>query len=186
MLAKKEIEQLIDKQHSSLRIVKPTITPKSSAVWNSFNCIYVNDIKQEYVICNQCEDLFIYKSSSGTNSLSKHIRSCQKVNPTVSHNQSNITQFYSSSKTEPAIPDRIKQEIKVACAEFAALDCRSFKTIHGIGFTNLAQKIFEAGKYLPVSKNINVEKLLPHPTTVRKTFFIYRNHSKMTFFFFSR
>jgi hypothetical protein len=60
MLTKKEIEQLIDKQNSSLKIVKPTITPKSSAVWNSFSCIYVNDIKQEYVICNQCEDLLIY------------------------------------------------------------------------------------------------------------------------------
>ncbi len=32
MLTKKEIEQLIDKQNSSLRIVKPTVTPKSSAV----------------------------------------------------------------------------------------------------------------------------------------------------------
>jgi hypothetical protein len=32
-----------------LRIVKPTITPKFSAVWNSVNCIYDNDIKQEYV-----------------------------------------------------------------------------------------------------------------------------------------
>jgi hypothetical protein len=61
MLAEKEIGELIDKKYSSLRIVKPTITPKSSAVWNSFNCIYVNDIKQEYVICNQFEDLFVYK-----------------------------------------------------------------------------------------------------------------------------
>jgi hypothetical protein len=50
MLTKKAIKQLIDKQNSSLRIVKPTVTPKSSAVWNSFSCIYVNNIKQEYVI----------------------------------------------------------------------------------------------------------------------------------------
>ena len=85
MLTKKEIEQLIEKKNSSLKIVKPTVTPKSSAVWNNFSCIYVNDIKQEYVICNQCEDLLIYKPSSGTNSLSKHIRSCQKVKPTTSH-----------------------------------------------------------------------------------------------------
>jgi hypothetical protein len=49
MLAEKEIGELIDKKHSSLRIVKPTITPKFSAVGNSFNCIYDNDIKQEYV-----------------------------------------------------------------------------------------------------------------------------------------
>ncbi len=47
MLTKKEIKQLIDKQNLSLKIVKPMVTPKSSAVWNSFSCIYVNDIKQE-------------------------------------------------------------------------------------------------------------------------------------------
>jgi hypothetical protein len=50
MLAGKEIGELIDKKHSSLRIVKPTIIPKFSAVWNSFKCIYVHDIKQEYVV----------------------------------------------------------------------------------------------------------------------------------------
>jgi len=33
-----------------LRIIKPTVTPKCTAVWNSFRCIYVTDIKQEYVI----------------------------------------------------------------------------------------------------------------------------------------
>ncbi|CAF4841572.1 unnamed protein product, partial [Rotaria sp. Silwood1] len=146
MLTKKEIEQLIDKKNLSLRIIKPT----------------------EYVICNQCEELLIYQPSFGTNSLSKHVSSCQKVKTTVSHNQTTINQFYASSKNEPAIPDRIKQEIKIACVEFAALDSRSFKTIHGIGFKNLAQKIFDAGKYLPISKGINVEKLLPHPTTVSR------------------
>ncbi len=98
MLTKKEIEQLIDKENSSLRIAKSTVTQKSSAVWNSFGCIYVNDIKRQYVICNQCEDLLIYKPSSGTNSLFKHIRSCQKVKTRVSYNQTNINQFYASSK----------------------------------------------------------------------------------------
>ncbi len=50
MLTKKEIKQLIDKQNLSLKIIKPIVTPKSSAVWNSFSCIYVNDIKQEQII----------------------------------------------------------------------------------------------------------------------------------------
>ena len=95
MLTKKEIEQLFSQQSSSLRIVKPTVTPRSSAVWNSFSCIYVNDIKQEYVICNQCEDLLIYKHCSGTNSLSKHIRSCQKIKTIVSHNQTIFSNRFS-------------------------------------------------------------------------------------------
>jgi hypothetical protein len=122
MLTKTEIEQLISKQNSSLNIVKPIITPKSSAVWNSFNHIYVNDIKQEYVICIKCKDLLVYKPSSGTNSLSKHIRICENVKSTVSNTQPAINQFYASSKAEPTIPTRVKQEIIVACAEFATLD----------------------------------------------------------------
>jgi hypothetical protein len=152
-----------------LKIVKPTVTPKSSTVWNSFSCIYVTDVKQEYVICNQCHDLLIYKPSSGTNSLFRHIRSCQNIKTPLSGTQSSINQFYASSNKEPAVPKRIKQGIKVACAEFAALDCRPFKTIDGIGFKNLAQKIFNAGRCLPMSQEMNIEHLLPHPTTVRKT-----------------
>ena len=57
MLIKKEIEQLIDQQNSRLEIVKPRVTPKSSPVWKSFSLIYVNDIKQEYIIRNKCKDL---------------------------------------------------------------------------------------------------------------------------------
>ncbi len=133
MLTKKEIQELFNKQDSSLKIVKPTVTPKSSTVWNSFSCIYVTDVKQEYVICNQCHDLLIYKPSSGTNSLFRHIRSCQNIKTPLSGTQSSINQFY------------------------------------GIGFKNLAQKIFNAGRCLPMSQEMNIEHLLPHPTTVRKT-----------------
>ena len=51
-LTKKEIEALIDNQNSSLKIVKPTVTQKTSDVWNFFSHIYVNDVKQEHVMCN--------------------------------------------------------------------------------------------------------------------------------------
>jgi len=145
MLTKTEIEQLISEQNSSLNIVKATITPKSSAMRNRFNHIYMNDIKQEYVICIKCKDLLVYKSSSGTNSLSKHIRICENVKTTASNAQTSIKQFYASSKTEPAISTRVKQEIMVACAEFAALDYRPFRTIQSIGFKNSVQKFFNAG-----------------------------------------
>ena len=43
MLTKKETQELIDKHNSSLKLVKPTITSKSSVVWNSFSHIYVSD-----------------------------------------------------------------------------------------------------------------------------------------------
>jgi hypothetical protein len=104
MLTKKEIEKLIDQQNSRLKIVRPTVTPKSSPVWKSFSLIYVNDIKQEYVICNECKDFLIYKPSSVTNSLSKHICYCRNIERTGSNTQTNINQFYTSSKNEPTVP----------------------------------------------------------------------------------
>ncbi|CAF1483898.1 unnamed protein product [Rotaria sordida] len=170
MLTKKEIEELIDNQNSSLKIVKPTVTQKSSDVWNFFSHIYVNDVKQEYVMCNKCRVLLIYKHSSGTHSLSKHIRYCQNTTTTamVSEVQTNIKQYYEHSKNESYIPNRTKQEIRAACTEFVIFDSRSFKTIGGKGFKNLAQKFFNAGRYLPVTREINIENLLPTPTTVSR------------------
>ncbi|CAF4247745.1 unnamed protein product, partial [Rotaria magnacalcarata] len=146
------------------------VTPKSSNVWNCFSHIYVNDVKQEHVICNKCRDLLIYKHSSGTHSLSKHIRHCQNTATKVSESdvQVNINQYYESSKNKSCIPNRVKQEIKVACAEFVTLDCRSFNTISGNGFKNLAQKLFNAGRYLPISREISIESLHPNPTTISR------------------
>ncbi|CAF3948649.1 unnamed protein product [Rotaria sp. Silwood1] len=140
MLTKKEIEELIENQSSSLKIVKPIVTPKSSSVWNFFSHIYVNDVKQEYVMCNKCRDLLIYKHSSGTHSLAKHIRFCQSTtNATkVSEVQSNIKQYYEPSKNESYIPNRVKQEIRAACTEFVILDCRSFKTVGGIQYCGIS------------------------------------------------
>ena len=110
MLTKKEIESLIDNQNSSLKIVKPTVTQKSSDVWNFFSHIYMNDVKQEHVMCNKCHDLLTYKHCSGTHSLSKHIHFCQNNTNTgkVSEIQANIKQYYEPSKDQSYIPSRVK------------------------------------------------------------------------------
>lgn len=123
-----------------MKVVKPIVTLKSSATWNSFSHIYVNLIKQEYIVW-----------SSDTNLLSKHIRICQNIKTTVSNAQTSINQFYASVKNESVIPARIRQEIKVACVEFAAITCRSFKTITGTGFN----------KYLTLQL-INIHTKLEH------------------------
>ena len=172
MLTKEEINKLIDEGDLSLKVTKPLITEKSSPVWKDFNHIYVSDVKQEYVICNHCEALLIYKPSSGTNSLSKHTRYCQETKKIVpgTGNQTSITRFYAASKSIPTVSRRLKQEIHVACAEFAALDYRPFNIVKGIGFKNLAQKIFNAGRQFAVPRETNIEDLLPHPTTVIDAF----------------
>lgn len=178
MLTKEEIRKLIDEGDSSLKVTRPTITEKSSPVWKDFNHIYVGDVKQEYVICNHCEGLLMYKPSSGTNSLSKHVRYCQEMKKIVPGNQTNITRFYASSKSIPTVSRRLKKEIHVACAEFAVLDYRAFSTVKGIGFTNLAQKIFNAGREVGVPRETNIDDLLPHPTTViMRSLICYRSET---------
>ena len=167
MLSKKDIHQLMDNEDPSFKIVKPALTPKSSNIWKNFAHVYVNDHKQDYVMCDQCFDLLVYKPSYGTNSLSKHIRICQKTKTKLSDVQTSIGQFYGSSTHKPTIPGRIKEEIKTACVEFSAFDCRPFETINGVGFKNLARKIFNAGRLLPSSQQFKIENLLPHPIIVR-------------------
>ena len=132
MLTKEEINKLIDEGDLSLKVTKPLITEKSSPVWKDFNHIYVSDVKQEYVICNHVK-VYIYKPSSGTNSLSKHTRYCQETKKIVpgTGNQTSITRFYAASKSIPTVSRRLKQEIHVACAEFAALDYRPFNIVKG-------------------------------------------------------
>ncbi|CAF2719400.1 unnamed protein product [Rotaria sp. Silwood2] len=78
-------------------------------------------MQQEHILCTKDENLLVYKSSSGINSLSKHIPSSQKKKTTVSYSQTSIHQFYSSSKNKLSISDQVKQEVRVACAAFAAL-----------------------------------------------------------------
>ena len=107
----------------------------------------MNDVKQEHVICNKCRNLLVYKHSSGTHSLFKHIGFCQEAANTakLSEVQTSIKQYYEPSKNESYIPNRVKQEIKAACTQFVILDCRSFKTIGCKGFQSLAQKILMLG-----------------------------------------
>lgn len=50
---------------------------------------------------------------------------------------------------------------QIAYVEFVAVDTRSFKPICGMSFKNLAQKIFDAGKHLPISRDVKVPRLLP-------------------------
>ena len=125
------------------------------------------------MICNKRRKLLTYKHSSGTRSLSKHIRFCQNNTNTskVLEIQANMKQYYEPSKNQPYVPSRVKKEIIAACTEFVILDSRSFEMIGGRSFKNLAQKILNADRYVPVTREINVENILPAPTAVRKIFF---------------
>jgi hypothetical protein len=61
---------------------------------------------------------------------------------------------------------KIKFFVTEACAEFCALDGRAFDVMKGVGFQNLAQVLFNAGRNTGRS-SIEIKDILPHPTTVR-------------------
>ena len=51
-----------------------------------------------------------------------------------------------------------------ACVEYCAVDGRSFESIAGAGFQNLAKQLVKAGATL--GRSISINELLPHPCTV--------------------
>ncbi|CAF4487805.1 unnamed protein product [Rotaria sp. Silwood2] len=120
-------------------------------MWNYFNIVVVNDVKQDMVCCQKCKQLFIYRAKDGTAALVKHNRSCENVTTNSSMNLINQA-----------------QKVKIFCTEFIALDSRPFELVSGDGFVKLAQSIFDAGKYFNASSNIDVKQLIPSPVTISR------------------
>ncbi|CAM4944371.1 unnamed protein product, partial [Rotaria socialis] len=69
--------ELIKSNDASVTFDKPTTTT-TSLIWRNFNCIYVDNRKQNFVSCDTCKDILHHKSIDGTSSMMKHFRSCEK------------------------------------------------------------------------------------------------------------
>lgn len=78
-----------------------------------------------------------------------------------------MTEYFSASKRTD-VPKKIRENVKMACTAFIALDSRPFELIAGDGCMNMAQSIFDAGKHFSVSSNVNFEQLIPSPITVNR------------------
>ncbi|CAF4556800.1 unnamed protein product, partial [Rotaria socialis] len=114
--------------------------------------------------CDKCRTIVTYKSSTGTGGLKKHLASCDKI--TLSNTtQSIITTYYTASKPS-IIPEKITKEVTNAYLEFIALAGRPFEIVSRIGFKNMLETIFKAGKITANSQSTEISDLLPHPTTV--------------------
>jgi hypothetical protein len=161
---KQTIIQLIKNNDSSLAFVKPKTS--SSRVWLNFSYVYINNKKQDFVSCDTCKDVLYHTSTDGTSSMIKHHKSCQTSNNTTNRNQSLGIKEYFRPKKSQTIPRKIKEKITNAAVEFVSLDTRAFKLISGNGFTYFAQTLFDAGQKLSNIQHVNIEDLLPHPTTV--------------------
>ena len=169
LLTKNQLEKLIRDGDASIRFVQKKLTSKSSEWWQHFHLIHVNNQQQQYVSCNFCKKLLIFTSTNGTNNLRSHFGSCpeRKCDQSPIHQQT-IKEFYGSGKRS-SVPKRVKKNIVQTCVEFCALDGRAFDLISGDGFRKLAKVLFDAGVSIQKS-SIEVDDLLPHPTTVTHRF----------------
>ena len=64
------------KNDQSLSYVKPSIR---SLFWDKFQEILVNNVGQEFIICNDCCSILAWASSSRTHVVKKHSINCIKV-----------------------------------------------------------------------------------------------------------
>ncbi|CAF3656976.1 unnamed protein product [Rotaria socialis] len=149
---------------------------KSSPVWESFNIVVINNVRQKMVCCEKCKQLLAYRSRDGTASLAKHKRSWQATDHASDTDntsakdlvkQTQVTEYYSSKKSH-SVPKIIREKVKIACTEFTALDSRAFETVAGDGFLKMIQSIFDAGRYFSPTSNVSVKDIIPSPITINR------------------
>ncbi|CAF2973046.1 unnamed protein product [Rotaria sp. Silwood2] len=175
-LNKKDIEVLVQQNDPSISYTKPEETSTMSNYWSEFSQIYVNNLKQNFIICDNCKSILVYKSSTGSGCMQVLSRSCQSkkenFNP-VSHQQK-INHYYKSNG-EKKIPKQVKNAMTSCYIEFVVQDGRAFRLGQDEGFISLAKQLFNAGRVMSSSSHIAVEELLPDPTTVSR--YIDRMHA---------
>jgi hypothetical protein len=77
-LSKENLKQLISAKDASVTFSKQNEKDHTSKVWSHFSTIFVNNIKQDYVLCESCMLLIAYKHATGTGGMQKHIGSCSQ------------------------------------------------------------------------------------------------------------
>ena len=166
-LVKKNLMRLIEEKHKSISYGKPKETMKMSKCWDHFSQIYVDNVKQDFVICDDCKSILVYKSITGSGCMLNHLQSCKvkEQNSGSSNHQQKINHYYNSSPNGKRVPKRVKDAVTSACINFVIQDGRPFHLVEGNGFISLAKQLFNSGQHLP-SANIQIEDLLPSSTTV--------------------
>ncbi len=159
-----EVENLVKKNDKCLSFAKPPCA--KSAYWDKYQEVLINNVRQGYIICNDCRSVLAWISSNGTGVLKKHSAGCSKTKEPPLETQSRITSsFKQISQVTPNQLRFYKNKILRSAVEMCVLDSRPFNITHGKGFEEFTKQVFDAGKYF--GKMIDVKQLLPHRTTVR-------------------
>lgn len=168
-LSRKDIEQLVEQKDESISFIKPKETAKTSKYWSHFSQIYFKNDKQNFIVCDRCRSILVYKSSTGSGCMMAHSRACElKENGIDSSGQQSLidTYYKSMSINKSTVPKRIKDAITAKCVEFVVQDGRPFHLFEGAGFHQLAKQLFDAGRLMASSKNFEFSDLIPDPSTV--------------------
>ena len=165
ILSKEDLKQLISAKDASVIFSKQN--DRTSEIWSYFSTIFVNNIKQDYVLCQSCMLLIAYKHSTGTGGMRRHVVSCQRK-PSINYlSETKITSYFNSTKNKTNhISQELKDKITSALTEFIILDSRSFEKVKGQGFINLMDIILSTGRALLNSSTISASDVLADPRTV--------------------
>lgn len=173
VLSKTDLQSLVTSDDPLISFKKPI--NKRSECWTNYSQVFYSDVPQDYIVCLQCKCLLKWLKDHGTRVMTHH--NCSKSKSISSPSSTTTTptrqRSISSYCTQPSTLKEcplIQKRITEACVEYCAIDGRCFESISGVGFRNLAKQLLNAGATLGTSVNIN--KLLPNPTTV-STYLIF-------------
>jgi hypothetical protein len=76
-LDKSEVEDLVKKNDKCLSFKKPACG--KSAYWGKYQEVLINNVRQKYVICNDCRSVLAWIPSNGTGVMKKHSVGCSKT-----------------------------------------------------------------------------------------------------------
>lgn len=143
-----------------------------SNVWTCFKRIVkeINGIEevQPFIMCGKCNHIFKYDKGSSPSNLRKHRCFKDMGDIETEYSASTDTDVSNRKKSRVGVSDEIKKDITDKCVQFVTQDLRSFATVNGSGFKNLARCLVETGVKL-ASKKFDIDEILPHPTTVSRT-----------------
>jgi len=79
-LLKDNLKQLIAAKDPSVTFSKQNENDHTSKVSSHFSTVFLNNKKQDFVLCESCMLLIKYKHATGTGGMQKHIVSCSQKN----------------------------------------------------------------------------------------------------------